>query len=281
MWTRTQCLTILAGLLASCGRTGLAPDPGLDGASVDDRGLASTDASGAGGGMGGATSFPDAPADAVDAGDAEHCSPGQRILLAYVVNARDMGGVPLPDSSSVACRTLYRGAPLAGLDPVACAAFSELGVRTVIDLRTAAERTGKPDSPCVLVSASLVLAPLPIPYNVSPTDYLADLDTTDSIAAAFAALGDDAAYPVYFHCTWGRDRTGVLAAVILLALGATREHILAEYQLSVAGGVGAYPNSLSAVLDRIDADGGVERYLAQAGVSQSQVDVLRRHAIAR
>jgi len=63
---------------------------------------------------------------------------------------------------------------------------------------------------------------------VSPQDYVADLHATESVATAFGVLGDVAAYPVYFHCVYGRDRTGVLAAVILLALGATRESVLAE-----------------------------------------------------
>ena len=289
-------LVLVSCLLASCGRTELVLDPDC----ADCHHLHSAGAFDAGGhanavmdfagapseagafGAGGATSFAVAPPEASAAGMAgsEPCAPGQRILPEYVVNARDMGGVPLPGSASVACRTLYRGAPLADFDDPACAAFSDLAVGTVIDLRIESERTGKPDSPCVVASTPVVLAPLPIPYNLSPSDYIADLDTNDSIAKAFSALGDDAAYPVYLHCTWGRDRTGVLGAVILLALGATPEDILAEYELS-ASEVGAYPDSLNAVLDEIAARGGVESYLAEAGVTDSQIDVLRKHAIAR
>jgi protein-tyrosine phosphatase len=252
MSLRAQRLAVVACLLTGCSRTEL-PDLGSAGES--------------------GTSV------------SERCSPGQRILVDYVVNARDMGGVPLPDGGSVACGELYRGAPLAGFDAAACAAFSDLAIRTVFDLRTESERTEKPDSPCVMTSTSVVFAPLPIPYNVSPADYIADLNTTDIIAPVFAALGDDTVYPVYFHCTWGRDRTGVLAAVILLALGAKREDILAEYGLSVAGGVGAYPDSLSAALDEIDARGGVESYLAEGGLGpgliRKAIDVLGKHAIAR
>ncbi|MBN1609523.1 MAG: tyrosine-protein phosphatase [Polyangiaceae bacterium] len=278
MSLRAERWVLVACLPTGCGRTELMLDPCPDCLSVDGHGLSSVDAAGTGG-DGGAPSESDA--GFAGSSGSEGCSRGQRILLDDVVNARDMGGVPLAGGASVACGTLYRGAPLGGFDDAACVAFSALAIRTVIDLRMESERTGKPDSPCVVTSTDVVVAPLPIPYNVSPTDYIADLNTTDSIAAAFAALGDDAAYPVYFHCTWGRDRTGVLGAVILLTLGAKHEDILTEYELSVEGGVGAYPDSLSAVLDDIDARGGVEAYLAEAGVSQRSIQVLRRRAVVR
>jgi protein-tyrosine phosphatase len=203
------------------------------------------------------------------------------VLPGYAINARDMGGVPLPHGDSLACETLYRGAPLADFDEAACAAFGALGMGTVIDLRTESERTSKPDSPCVTDTTPVVLAPLPIPYNVSGAEYVADLDTIESIALVFDALGDDEAYPIYLHCTWGRDRTGVVGAVILLALGAKRDDILTEYELSVTGGVGAYPDSLEFMLDEIEDRGGIDTYLAQVGVTDEQIAVLRQRAIAR
>jgi protein-tyrosine phosphatase len=117
-----------------------------------------------------------------------------------------------------------------------------------------------------------------VPYNVSPADYIADLDASESMATIFTALGDDAAYPIYFHCTWGRDRTGILAAVILLELGASREAILDEYLLSRLS-VGAFPMSLEAALDEIERRGGSTAYLKALGVTQQQLATL--HARAR
>jgi hypothetical protein len=120
---------------------------------------------------------------------------------------------------------------------------------------------------------------MPIPYDVSPADYLADLNASSSVAAAFAALGDPAAYPVYVHCTYGRDRTGVLAALVLSALGASRQDILQEYLLSAAQ-VGAFPASLNAVLDDIARRGGIEAVLGAAGVTPEQLATLRSRAVA-
>jgi len=187
--------------------------------------------------------------------------------------------VVLDSGDTVACGQLYRGAPLFAFSSEACADFRALGIRTVIDLRTEDERLQKPDAPCVAAAANIVLAPLPIPYNVSREDYIADLDTKSSIAAAMHVLGDPASYPVYFHCTWGRDRTGVLSAVILLALGASRDEILRDYRLSEAT-VGAFPDSLVGMLEELDRRGGIEPFLTASGVPMADVEALRAQAIA-
>ena len=175
---------------------------------------------------------------------------------------------------------MFRGPPLANLSTAGCSEISELPIRSVIDLRIESERLGRPDDACVSQTANIVHAPLPIPYDVSPQAYLTDLGTADSIATVFRTLGDPAAYPVYFHCTYGRDRTGVVAALILRALGATRDEVMAEYLLSRAT-VGAYPESLTAVLDEIDRAGGADNLLAESGVPKEHVAVLRKHAIER
>jgi protein-tyrosine phosphatase len=196
------------------------------------------------------------------------------ILAGEVENARDLGGVPLDDAARVRPGRLFRGPPLSQLTAAGCEEFAALGIRTVIDLRIASESITQPEAPCVEKSAAIVPAPLPVPYNVSPSDYAADLDAHASIATIFQKLGDPAAYPIYFHCTWGRDRTGVVAAVILSALGASPAAIMKEYLLSQPR-VGAYPDSLEAVLDLIASRGGIGAQLERAGVPREHVSVLR------
>lgn len=215
---------------------------------------------------------------ATDAGESTWDPQPRWILNDDLENARDLGGVPLRAGAAVAHGELFRGPPLRPLTEAGCDEFARLGIRTVVDLRIATERDSSPESSCVTDRARLVLAPLPVPYGVSPSDYIADLDTFESIARVFEVLGDPAAYPVYFHCTWGRDRTGVLAAVILRALGASRADIMKEYALSNAS-VGAYPASLEAVLDVIEQRSGIASYLAAAGVRREQVDVLRARVV--
>jgi protein-tyrosine phosphatase len=211
--------------------------------------------------------------------DAEAPRPdtGRSVLAPYLTNARDLGGTPV-GTRGVAYGRLFRGPPVAALSEAACGTFASLGIRSIVDLRDPVEVESAPDSACVREHAALTLAPLPRPYSVSPQDYIAMLDTTASIAATFRVLGDPAAYPVYFHCTLGRDRTGVVAALILLTLGASREAILEEYSLSSAS-VGAFPYSLVSTLDEVERRGGVEAYLTSVGVTHEQLTALRVSAL--
>jgi protein-tyrosine phosphatase len=202
------------------------------------------------------------------------CIPGQWILVGEVPNARDLGGISAAGGTT-ACGVLFRGSAPTGLGEAGCAAFGPEGIRTVVDLRTETEQAASPTSPCVLQQAAWVPAPLPTPWSVSPSDYVADLHTHASMAVVFQVLGKAVAYPVYFHCIYGRDRTGVVAAVILLALGASREAILADYNLTAEAGYGSYPDSLVAVLGDIDAGGGLDAYLALAGVDPVDVEAMR------
>jgi hypothetical protein len=212
-------------------------------------------------------------------GGTRTCQRSEPVFVCAVPNARDLVGTPIANGQSVACGALYRGAPLAGLSDEGCRVFGRLGIKTIIDLREDSERAARPEAACVTSSANVVSAPMPIPYSVSPADYVADLNASASIAAAFTVLGDPAAYPVYIHCTYGRDRTGVLAAVILSALGATRADILQEYLISQRT-VGATPASLTAVLDEIELRGGIDAVLAAAGVTPSQLATLHTRAVA-
>lgn len=196
------------------------------------------------------------------------------VLSGHVDNARDLGGTPLDAGETVAYGALFRGPPLAELTQEGCDEVAKLGIRTVVDLRIQDERELKPESECVREAAHILEAPLPVPYNVSPADYIADLDAKDSIAAVFQRLADAEAYPIYMHCTWGRDRTGVLSAVILRALGASQADIMREYLHSQAS-VGAYPQSLAAALEEIEARGGIEPFLAAAGVSTDELELIR------
>jgi protein-tyrosine phosphatase len=252
---------------AGLGASGPTVTSAADGGAIDAGAMPATD--------------PEEPSaaepDANAPGPAAEGGAAMTVFSDELVNARDLGGAPLSSGKQVAYGALFRGPPLA-LSSRGCHEFTARGIRTVLDLRIEAEFESAPEAPCVEQSARIVHAALPVPYSVSPADYIADLDTSDSVATAFRVLGERAAYPIYFHCTWGRDRTGILAAVILLALGAARETILDEYLLS-SKTVGAYPDSLSAAIDEIGRRGGVEAYLSAVGVTGEQLATMRARMI--
>lgn len=259
----------------------LEPAPGVVGREIIDHEIArpilagsevmmpDTRSPGSEGGAAGAAGVAGAPTDT-------GCKPNRTVLSGFVTNARDLGGTPLSTGESVACGAIYRGAPLRVSD-TGCTEVAGLGLRTLIDLRIEGERTSSPDADCV--DAKRVFAPLPIPYGLSATDYLNDLHATESIATIFHTFGDPDAYPIYFHCTFGRDRTGVVGALLLQALGATRGVVMEEYLLSRPN-VGAYPDALEAVLDEIAQRGGAEAVLKSIGITDAELDVMRSHAIA-
>ena len=239
-------------------------------------GTAGTGSAGASAGAGASSGSGAAGANG-QAGGNGSCAPSTVVLADDgIQNARDLGGIPLSGGRTVKCGMLFRGPPLT-LTADGCDSYEDLGVRVLVDLRQEHERAGRPDATCTTEDAIVIAAPLPIPYQVSGENYIADLNTLDSMALIFHALGTEAGYPMYFHCTWGRDRTAVVAAVILTALGASREAIMADYVIS-AETVGAFPTSLAATLDELERRGGVEGYYGELGVTADELAFLRDHA---
>jgi protein-tyrosine phosphatase len=229
-------------------------------------------------GTGGEASAPSATGGSSGSGDpgAGASAAGEKwVLTPDLKNARDVGGTPLEEGGTVACGSIFRGPPLR-LTSSGCEDAKALGIRTVIDLRILSEQAGNPDATCM--GADFVSAPLPIPYGLSATDYLADLNANDSMAQVFHTFGDPARYPIYFHCTWGRDRTGVVGAVLLLTLGVSPADVMAEYMLSQAS-VGAYPDALEAVLEAVALRGGPDAFLAELGITPEEIAVMRSHRI--
>lgn len=259
--------SLVTALLAACGCDGVQHDASSASAGSHSIAMPSTPGSMEQQEAGSSAENPPLPAAS--------CVPHQFVLAGHVQNARDLGGLPTAPEGKVACGNLFRGAPLAALTPAGCSEVADLGIRTVIDLRMESERAAKPNSACV--DADQVLAPLPIPYGVSPAEYSADLNAP-AIATAFQALTDLDAYPIYFHCTWGRDRTGVVAALLLLALGASRDDVMQEYLLS-KDSVGAYPDSLNAVLDEIEQRGGAAAVLREMGFGSDELGALRSRVV--
>jgi hypothetical protein len=209
-------------------------------------------------------------------GAPRECARGATVLSGLVTNVRDLGGIPV-ETRALECGAIYRGGPLKALTAEGCERVAELGLATVIDLRQQSERDSVPTSDCV--EARIVSAPLPIPYGLSGADYLADLNATASIQQVFHTFGDPAAYPIYFHCTYGRDRTGVVGALLLLALGVSRQDVMTDYLLSKES-VGAYPAALNAVLDDIEQRGGATQVLHDLGIADAELEVLRSHVVA-
>jgi len=217
-------------------------------------------------------------ADGADVGGDAAPTCERWVLAGQVTNARELGGWPLQGGAWVACGRLLRGGTLIGLDGAGCEAFAALGIRTVIDLRDQASQVARPPPACVGAAARVVQAPLPKLLPDTVATYLALLEERASIRLAFEALAGADALPAYVHCEIGRARASVLAALLLLALGAERATVLEEFDLSNQAGVEVHAEHLEAVLDALDAQGGIEAYLEGAGVTSTALESFRARA---
>ncbi len=182
----------------------------------------------------------------------------RRVLLASAPNMRDLGGIAVTDGV-VRPGVVYRSATLAHLDGDDEPAFERLGITTVYDLRTAAERDGALDRlPAGTRSVWLDVVG-DAPDNVAasiPTllsnpaaledvlgggraeQYLADANrkfvSLPSARAAYRAfyldlIDEQRTGAALFHCTTGKDRTGWAATSFLLLLGAAEADVRADY----------------------------------------------------
>jgi protein-tyrosine phosphatase len=166
----------------------------------------------------------------------------RHIAFERLYNFRDAGGYRTGDGRIVRCGRLYRSDSLAKLSARDWDQFRSLGVRTVIDLRHRREievRGRIPDSDGIRYHNISVEHR---PYDqaalspaIEPARFLADryaelaADGTAEIRQALELLAVGDAAPVVIHCAAGKDRTGVLTALVLALLGVTAGDIVADY----------------------------------------------------
>jgi protein-tyrosine phosphatase len=154
------------------------------------------------------------------------------------LNARDLGGLPAGDGRAIAERALVRSDSHSYLTEDGVAAVRAYGVTRVIDLRRATELTQWPSA----LAADAAYLNLPVQGTDDPEDeatlaelYVAWLDRRPELfAAVLTAIAEAPSGPVVVHCAAGKDRTGVVAAVLLGLLGVSHEDIADDYHLSAA-----------------------------------------------
>jgi protein-tyrosine phosphatase len=204
--------------------------------------------------------------------------PTRKLPLSGCVNFRDLGGYPTTDGRRVRWRRLFRADGLTRLDAEDCARLVELGLTTVIDLRTVGELEGRGRFPDDVVPVDYHHLPLtdvlPPPEDLEryrEPDFVTAryrqmfTEGSSSITRAVHVLAAPNALPAVFHCSAGKDRTGVVAALVLGFLGVPRDVIVEDYALSA--------EAMGALLERIkeeyaEAVAEVERY-APAVISVS------------
>ncbi len=165
-------------------------------------------------------------------------------------NFRDMGGYPAMGGRQTAWGRLYRSGTMVALADADHAVLDRLGLRLICDLRSTRERTSKPSrlpaKPAYEVwsrdhrtSAADVVEAIQSPqaHAGSAGELMQALyrdlpyEQAESYKVLFARLarGD---VPLVFHCTAGKDRTGVAAALLLDLLSVPRHMIYEDFALT-------------------------------------------------
>ncbi|MQA27163.1 MAG: protein-tyrosine-phosphatase [Micromonosporaceae bacterium] len=223
------------------------------------------------------------------------------------VNARDIGGLATGSGRVTRRDVLIRAESLHHLDADGVRAVRAHGVDRIIDLRSDWELD---DTPHPFAGTDLYLR---VPWIDDERDAERDADAertladmyrgsldrnTRRIAAVVSAVDEAPGGPVVVHCMSGKDRTGMLVALLLDLVGVPRERIAADYALSEkrlalrdpAGRpsptqpeVRVAPDLMSRTLPQTILDalahldrrhGGVRAYLIDCGVASSALDRL-------
>ena len=180
----------------------------------------------------------------------EHPAPGTQLLFAGGNNFRELGGYPADEGKTVRWGQIYRGISTGYLTgETDRARLDALGLRLILDLRSAEEARKLPDyvpDGARLVQICALCAPDGREISFAPGDmermvrdapegeelsrvmYRQMLFGNKAFKELFRAL-EAGETPILFHCSAGKDRTGVAAMLILLALGASDETICADY----------------------------------------------------
>jgi protein-tyrosine phosphatase len=166
----------------------------------------------------------------------------RHIVLEGAVNFRDLGGYRTADGRSVRWRTLFRADGLAHLTRPDRAVVRQLGIATVIDLRSRGEvdsgRFPVEEIPVDFRHLPLVTElPDPELFRRVPGFFASHYQeiarrSGDQIAQALSIVAERRSHPVIVHCAAGKDRTGILVAILLSLLGVDDDTVAGDYSLS-------------------------------------------------
>ena len=239
--------------------------------------------------------------------------PRRIVRLDAVHIFRDLGGYPARDGLVTRWRTIFRADGLHRLTDDDVEVIRRLGLRTVIDLRTQREIEERGTFPHQRIDVHFAHHPV-IDTTWSIEDQI-DREAHDFLvwaytdmlrqgagrfAGAITQLARPGALPAVFHCAAGKDRTGVLAALLLGALGVPRSIVLADYGLTAgamermrawatreypelaekmaetpSAFLAALPDALGEVLAAVEIEhGDIGRYVAAIGVTGDVIDTL-------
>jgi protein-tyrosine phosphatase len=235
-----------------------------------------------------------------------HPPPSRRLSFPGLLNARDLGGYPTLDGAQTRWRSLLRADDLAQLTPEGLQALADYGIETVLDLRWPEEAARDPSPvprvlPNVRYQRISLLTRSEDEWHSRGREAAKELWKRVVLEQVGAELREVLGFiaaaapgPLLFHCVAGKDRTGLIAALLLALADVRPEAIAHDYASSAEllreGYLQRYPGTEPAriiealrcpetgthnMLTYLASGGGVRLYLARIGLSADQVARLR------
>jgi protein tyrosine/serine phosphatase len=227
-------------------------------------------------------------------------------------NARDVGGYPTADGRRVRWGALLRSDLICRLTARGREQLLDAGVSAIVDLRSEHELAAEPGP----YATNTAHGSMPLYLNTPLLDYddqetMARLAATRTFgedycvmvdgfrrrfAAAVAAIANAPEGGVLVHCHAGKDRTGIVVALVLSLIGVPKETIVEDYAVSAdrlwplweeqqrraIPGLPPLspPEAMAELLDYLErAHGGAEAYLRSGGLTDDDVARLRARLI--
>lgn len=207
----------------------------------------------------------------------------RNLLIDGVTNVRDLGGWKA-GNKTVKQGLLFRGGrlnadnvtePVREITDAGIITFrDELGIKTELDFRR------NSDNEIGGIKESVVEG-----VNYINIELASGLSTNqDAIREIFALLADRENYPIYFHCSIGTDRTGMVAYLINGLLGVEEDDLYRDYLFSNFGNIGSERQATTlqtSVASKIDKYEGtqlkdkVEAFLLSCGVTAEEIASVR------
>ncbi len=224
-----------------------------------------------------------------------------------LLNARDLGGYPTIDGRETRWRSLIRSDDLAQLTPAGLQALSSYGIETVVDLRWPEEVAASP-TPITRMLKHIryeqisLLTPTPQEWRARRGDSAAKElwnramleQVRVELKQVLEIIATASPGPLLFHCVAGKDRTGLIAALLLALADAVPEAIAHDYAASTENLREAYLRRYAdaepaAIVDAVHCPeqgihnmltylasfGGVRVYLEEIGVDREHIALLR------
>lgn len=219
----------------------------------------------------------------------------RRYPMKGIANFRDLGGYPCRGGMT-RWGIFYRSTSLCQAEPEDLEILKELGISDILDLRYEHEREQFPDRyPDGITYTGLsLMGPTPVTAikvnsSVAETKTLIRMyrqmihHSKQEIGTAIKTM-IDAEGAALFHCAAGKDRTGILAMLLLAGVGVATEDIIADYEIShnyisdfTSDRSGSHRSNMELLVGELEESyGTVNNFLAECSISEADLEALHK-----